>query len=139
MYPTIEFKGKVIAKKLVDNCVQGENGCIELFSGGVDAFNTLVQHISEKTTLLTLWGSDVGLSDIEGWKKVEKHLDSTAKQFGLDRVWVKTEFKKFIEEGLLSAAVKKAVMDGGTDFITESVLSVTLLQSPISWGRILFI
>ena len=108
MYPTMEFKGKVIAKKLVDNCVQGENGCIELFSGGVDAFNTLVQHISEKPTLLTLWGSDVGLSDIEGWKKVENHLDSTAKQFGLDRVWVKTEFKKFIEEGLLSAAVKKS-------------------------------
>lgn len=109
MHPGIDFKGEIIVRRLVDNYLQGKkDGAIALFSGGVDAFNTLVNHMFEKPTLLTLWGSDVKLSDLNGWKIVKDHLDNTAERFGIDSIWVKTEFRQFIEEGLLSAAVKKS-------------------------------
>lgn len=105
MYPMLEFKGDVVVENVVENSAQG-NGAIAFFSGGVDAFNTLVKHVQDKPTLVTLWGADVKLSDNEGWQKVENHIKDTAKEFGLDYVYVKTEFRTFLKEWPLSEAVK---------------------------------
>lgn len=107
MYPMLEFKGEIDVENIVD-CQRSGNGAIAFFSGGVDAFNTLVKHAEEKPTLVTLWGADVKLSDEEGWKKVETHIKSTAEEFGIDYVSVKSEFRTFLKEWPLSMAVEKS-------------------------------
>ena len=107
MHPSIDFKGSLSAGKLVDNKEQG-TGAMAFFSGGVDAFNTLVKHAEEKPTLITLWGSDVKLWDEEGWKKVENHIISTATAFGIDYVTVKSEFRTYFVDLPLNIAVKKS-------------------------------
>lgn len=108
MHPMISFKGELKAGVVEQNTLTGGSGCLALFSGGVDAFNTLVCHIDEKPTLVTLWGSDVKLNDVSGWKNVSDHVDSVCSEFGLDKVTVKSNFRTVIREGALDSLVTEA-------------------------------
>jgi hypothetical protein len=108
MYPMMQFGGKLTVAELKKNVPQTQTGVAAFFSGGVDAFNTLTQHADEKPTLLTLWGADVTFDDKIGWKNVEDHLKHTAKEFDLDYVIIKSCFRRFLNEKVLSDQVKKS-------------------------------
>ncbi len=108
MYPMISFNGKLTVKDLQVNVLEAQHGCATFFSGGVDAFNTLTQHLYEKPTLLTLWGADVRLDDCIGWSRVENHLVRTAQDFCVDYVTVRSEFRIFMNEGILTQKVAKS-------------------------------
>ncbi len=104
MSPMLEFKGAVKAEKLVDNSYMTSDKVGALFSGGVDAFATLIAHAEERPQLITLWGADVKLTDADGWDKVRCHVLETSRQFGLDSpVLVKTTFRTMVDEAALSA------------------------------------
>lgn len=105
MHRMLEFKGELIPDSIEDNSSYGGDGCLTLFSGGVDAFNTLFSHMEEKPTLVTLWGSDVRLDDGEGWEKVLRHVNTTCHEFDLNSVTVKTNFRTIISEGELDQLV----------------------------------
>lgn len=106
MYPMMQFGGKLTVAELQKNAAKTQNGVAAFFSGGVDAFNTLTQHADEKPTLLTIWGADVTFDDKIGWKNVEDHLKHTVKDFGLDYVIIKSCFRRFLNESVLSDRVK---------------------------------
>ncbi len=108
MYPMMALQGTLTTEKLEENIPKAMERSGAFFSGGVDAFNTLVCHASEKPVLLTLWGADVQLSDEEGWKNVLTHLQETSKQFAVDYVTVKSEFRMFQDERVLSDKVKQS-------------------------------
>lgn len=108
MYPIMELKGVLKVNQLQNNLNSNQNGSVAFFSGGVDAFNTLVSHSKENPTLLTLWGADVKFEDEEGWKKVEKHLVQTANDFNVNFVTIKSCFRRFLNEGILNRMVAKS-------------------------------
>lgn len=108
MYPMLDFGGKLTVKKLQKNFVKNK-GSAAFFSGGVDAFNTLVVHAREKPILLTIWGADVQFEDIFGWQRILNHLYKTAEDFGIDFVTIKSSFRRFLNEGILS---KKVAVSG---------------------------
>lgn len=97
MYPMIEFKGKITAMELQENHVLNKGERAAFFSGGVDAFNTLVCHVHEKPILVTLWGADVKLEDEKGWLKVYNHISKTAKEFDVEFITVKSSFRYFLD------------------------------------------
>lgn len=110
MYPNIPMLGEIIVEKVAENkYTSTEKGT--LFSGGVDAFNTLFQHIEEKPMLLTLWGADIKLNDIVGWDKVCSHHKKVAKEFSLEFSYVKSNFRASINYGNLSNYVRNFVDD----------------------------
>lgn len=111
MYPRVDFKGNLIANKIIDNKYIPTNKTAAFFSGGVDAFNTLISHYKEKPTLVTLWGSDVKLTDIKGWNIVKEHALETAKSFDTDNLFIKTSFRRFLKEGELGNLVYKQAGD----------------------------
>lgn len=112
MYPQLNFKGSLIIDTIVDNePTESDNSAI-LFSGGVDAFQSLITQIEKKPTLVTLWGSDIKLEDFDGWKVVEKHINQVASENKLDYVIIKSSFRKFINEGKLSQYTISRVKDG---------------------------
>lgn len=108
MYPTIPMLGIVEVNDVEENIYNPKNTGT-LFSGGVDAFNTLFQHIDEKPILLTLWGADIHLDDEKGWRKVAEHHISVAKEYNLEYSFIKTNFRTFINEMTLSNYVWKMV------------------------------
>ncbi|MDF2943979.1 MAG: hypothetical protein K0S01_2837 [Herbinix sp.] len=102
MYPGISFKGRVTPKQLTDNIQDNLDQAATLFSGGVDAYNTLISHIDENPVLVTLWGADITFEDQVGWKLVDNHISSIADKNKLDYVSIKTSFRRFLNEGALS-------------------------------------
>lgn len=107
MYPELTFKGRVIPKNVIDNRQEDLNKTAAFFSGGVDAYHTLISHIEEHPTLVTLWGADIAFEDLAGWNLVSNHIQSVANNSNLDCVLIKTSFRRFLDEGLISEYVLK--------------------------------
>lgn len=105
MYPMIHFGGKITVSKLQENICDG-TGSVAFFSGGVDAFNTLINHEKEQPTLLTVWGADIQFEDIIGWERVRNHLKYTAEEFNVDYVTIKSAFRRVIDMEVLNNKVK---------------------------------
>lgn len=105
MYPKILFKGRLITNKIVDNTYIATNKTAAFFSGGVDAFSTLITHVKEKPTLVTLWGSDIHLKNKAGWEIVKKHAIQTAKIFETNNLFIKSSFRLFLKEHELGTLV----------------------------------
>lgn len=109
MSPMLTFRGSVQAAKIVDNHYEATDAVAALFSGGVDAFATLVAHITEKPTLITLWGADVRLTDQEGWDRVSQHVRETVNQYALPTpLLIRTNFRSMVKEGPLGELVAAA-------------------------------
>ena len=108
MYPMIHFGGKMTIKALEKNNCRSAHGATMFFSGGVDAFCTLIRHREEKPTLIMLWGADISLEDTTGWTIVNEHLVEVSKTFGVDYITVKSGFRRFFKEGVLSQKVKSS-------------------------------
>lgn len=102
MYENVSFKGKVIVKELVDCSYKPTGKCATFFSGGVDSYSTLVNHLDEKPNLVSLWGSDITFEDKKGWKRVKENIISVCKKYKLKPVFIKSSFRRFIDEGMLT-------------------------------------
>lgn len=109
MYPQLKFLGKVSPNNLVDHRKDKgiESEVSVFFSGGVDAYTTLLRHIEEKPILVTVWGADVKLDDIEGWTNVSENTKKTAEAFGLQYRFVKSNFRELFHYGNLDNLVSK--------------------------------
>lgn len=106
MSPMLEFKGNVKVGQLVDNSYTPSDKVGALFSGGVDAFATLIAHAEENPRLVTLWGADVKLTDTEGWDRVKQHAEDTCKEFDLlAPLLVRSNFRLLVNEGTLGELV----------------------------------
>lgn len=118
MYPMLEFNGALNPKRLIRNILPPPIGSglyqspnlsrkdsAAFFSGGVDAFATLIAHADEKPLLITLWGSDITHDDIRGWNIVRNHAIETAAQFNTDVTFVKSNFRMFLNDRELNKLV----------------------------------
>lgn len=110
MHPSMPFKGSVHTTRITDNInlqYSGSNTAA-FFSGGADAFATLIDHATESPMLITLWGADIKLSDTEGWNRVIDHARQTALDFGTESLWIKSNFRSFLNEGELDSLVRSS-------------------------------
>jgi hypothetical protein len=112
MYPRIKFDGKLTVKTLVRNNYKVSEKTAAFFSGGVDSFDTLISHVDEHPTLITLLGSDIKLSDTVGWERVSKHARETANQFECKNLFITSTFRLFLNEDALSNLVMPLANDG---------------------------
>ncbi|MFD1848636.1 hypothetical protein [Oceanobacillus bengalensis] len=112
MYPGMEFMGKITVNNIKTNKVEGKEQSAVFFSGGVDAYQTLLTHLEEKPTLVTIWGADVPLEDTKGWKKVQSHTIQAATDNHLDFVSIRSSFRTFLHEDNLSQFTYRKVGDG---------------------------
>ena len=132
MYPMLEFKGDVVVDAIEDNTEYFENvNTAAFFSGGVDAYTTLFRHLDEKPTLFTVWGADIKLEDVYGWNNVWKHTQDVAKEFNLQTVSIKSDFRYIINEGRLSKYVKKSGDDWWHGF--QNGIGIITHAAPLSY------
>lgn len=105
MYPMFVFQGKISVQKTIRNAPAFNNKSACFFSGGVDAFATLIAHFPEKPELISLHGSDIDLNDTEGWKNFELILAETKKLFDLPQKTITSNFRKVLNENELNKLV----------------------------------
>lgn len=131
MYPNLKFQGKITSEKLERNLIRKNKGAICFFSGGVDAFNTLLCHLKENVTLLTLWGADVKLDDKGGWDNVLRHIESTSNDFGIEYITIKSNLKDFYNSNILNDRIKYIEKEWWHDF--QHGIGVISYAAPISY------
>lgn len=106
MYPMLTFGGRVIPDKLEKNRSPYESGkAIVCYSGGVDSFDTIIRHLDEKPTLVSLWGSDIFWEEEEAWYTLEGYLRHDAELLNLEQITVKSAFRKLLNQGILDRTV----------------------------------
>jgi len=108
MYPKLNFKGNLIVEKIIEN----ENNNLKssvLFSGGVDAFNTLLNHYDEKPDIITIFGADISLSDKKGINVVNDKNKETASKLGIKYYTVYSNFRECINYLFLSNYVSEKI------------------------------
>lgn len=107
MYPGMHFGGE-LKVGTVEESRKTVGGAMCLFSGGVDAFNTLIQHADEHPALLAVRGADVKLGDTEGWARVRTHGEKVARDFGVEFHQVSSTFRTFLREDVLEQRVAES-------------------------------
>ena len=109
MYPNLQFKGKIECKRIVKHQpLCNENRSLVFFSGGVDAFATLLAHIDENPTLFSICGADIKLNNKAGWSVVMKQIDEVSKTFNLPAIQCYSNFREFVDEEKLCGLVAEA-------------------------------
>lgn len=102
MYPDASFQGRVHARKILDLSYDVSEKSTVFFSGGLDAVHTLLRHVEEKPDLITIFGADLTLNDVEGWEQVKTATLKIGKQYDLKNVYIKSSFVAFLKERVLS-------------------------------------
>ena len=120
MIPELDFKGNLIVSRVVRNSKNDNNNTLIMFSGGVDAYTTFFKHLDEKPTLLTIWGADIQLKNIDGWENVYSLTKRVAKEYGLKHAYIKSNFREFLDENALNESVKK-INDGFWHALQHSI------------------
>lgn len=113
IYPNASFKGNIEVKKIIDNqnSKDEKENCSVFFSGGIDSVSTLVSVIDKKPLLITIWGTDVWDHNTDGWKSLKELALDYSKQLNLKNLFIKTNFRKFIYEHVLTEKLLKGVID----------------------------
>ena len=89
-YPEETSKVKIIVNDSYDDEIQKEGKVISCFTGGVDAFYSLIKNEKEIDDLLYVWGFDLPLSEEKFYSKIKRHLETVAKGFKKNLLLVKT-------------------------------------------------
>lgn len=96
MYPSLKFKGAVKAKNIIHNEWAAAKSAL-LFSGGVDAFASLVAHADEHPDLITVQGSDIHLDEHDAWNRVLEQNREVCKDFEVKQRTVQSNYCEFID------------------------------------------
>ncbi len=95
MYPDAVFRGTVAAERLINCKRDTQEGSATLFSGGLDATTTMLRHLSEKPTLISIWGSDIPYDNVDGWQPIQTAIDNVAVEYGLCHANIRSSFRSF--------------------------------------------
>lgn len=107
MYPMLYFKGSIRAEKVTYNCVErGVYRCATFFSGGLDAFATLLAHINEKPDLITVRGADISVYDNDSWQTVICQNHRVTEEYDVSQLTISSNFAIFINKSRLETLIK---------------------------------
>lgn len=135
MYSMIDFCGQLTVVHLEKNEWNPTGGNAAFFSGGVDAFNTLVCHYDEKPTLLTVWGADVAVDNTDGWNVVFSHLKRTSQDYGVNYATIRSSFRVSINEAVLDKKVRSLGSGDGWWHGFHHGIGINSHAAPVAWAK----
>ena len=112
IFPETEFSASLQVKKLVPSAPVQKGKAGVMFSGGLDAVNTLISHIDEQPDLITIWGADIPCRDEESWKKFEGILKTYRDRFALPGTVIRSSLRIYEKERQLDAVFHSQLQDG---------------------------
>ena len=103
MYPKLKWDGTISAEKIADSHIDKKGRPALFFSGGLDSVFSTMRHLDEKPLLITVRGSDVSLSDDNGWELVKNQSLQFAKKYKLEIRYIESNFLDFLNQPMLSS------------------------------------
>jgi hypothetical protein len=111
MYPDIHFNGSITGERVESHGNGVTSSSAVLFSGGVDSVTSFIQNKSHAPYLVTVWGADVSLGQEGTWKLVKSDLESFARLYNLENLFIKSNLRAFTRVHSLKAEFKKSIVD----------------------------
>lgn len=105
MIPMLNFGGKIIVDKTINNIYENKKNCL-LYSGGIDATNSLAVHDQDIDDCITIWGSDIKSDNQEGWTKMSASIEDTVKKYKKNWIVIRSNFREYIREDTLGNKVR---------------------------------
>lgn len=102
MYNEAKFRGGIRPGKIVKNHRNMDSRSGVFFSGGVDAWCTLLAHLKEKPALLSIWGADISVLATKAWENLVTVLRKAQMDTGLPLVIIKSSFREILLKDQLS-------------------------------------
>ena len=133
MYPYLRWNGELIAEKIHKNRKKTSGGAMLLFSGGVDAYTSLIRHKAELPDLCMIWGSDVPLTEHKGWTLLSRKAERSASEFDCSVIPVRTSFRSVLRTGRLGQKIKESGDSYWHGF--QHGLALLSLAAPASWQK----
>lgn len=112
MYMDATFKGKVTVDTIENNIITRSNRSATFFSGGLDAWCTLARHFKEQPDIISIWGADIKVDNLDGWVVLYSNLKESAKDLGLPIITIKSTFREVVNESALSRTFYPVLHDG---------------------------
>lgn len=135
MYPMVRFAGKLVAERRERNRRAKRRGSkvLACFSGGVDAHATVLRHLAEKPTLVSIWGSDVPWEDEDGWRPVEELVRGSAEKMSLESLTIRSSFRDPLVMWRLDQRVKNSGDSWWHGF--QHGLAILGHLAPVAWEK----
>lgn len=134
MYPMISFRGRIEVSQIINDAYPTSDEVGMLFSGGVDAFATLLTHYNENPMPITVIGADIKLDDYEGIGNMKEHACIALQNLSLrNPCFIKTNFRSFINENRLGNLVKDSKDSWWHGF--QHGIGIIGLAAPIAYIR----
>lgn len=130
MYPEIDFRGGVSVDRIEVNETP-KAGALCLFSGGVDATCTALDHAGEKPVLLTIRSAELRLAGEETWRVVTRRNAEFARILGSRFIAVESNFRSILNSGVLNTRTLKYGDTWWHGF--QHGLAILTLTAPVTW------
>lgn len=97
MFPNVDFNGKILVGKVVENTYEPVHNVASLFSGGLDAITTFIRVKDKNPLLITEFGwHESEMKKSEVWEADKKNAVEFAKNYGLENILVQSNYGNFI-------------------------------------------
>ena len=133
MYPGLRWNGTFTAEKIQKNRKKNTAGSLLLFSGGVDAYASLIRHKEELPDLCMIWGSDVPLTEHKGWTLLNRKAQKTAAEFDCSLTTVRSSFRNVLNTGRLREQIRETGESWWHGF--QHGLALLCLAAPAAWQK----
>lgn len=135
MYPHIKFSKDVLhTKNIESNEDTFDGGNMLFFSGGVDAYSSLISHEEEDLSLITVWGADIPLDNEKAWKKAYGENCLVAQKHGMPLYSIKANLHTFINEANLNEWSYRNAKDNWWYSFQHSI-GMMLLAAPLVYCK----
>ncbi|MGK7221899.1 hypothetical protein ACSNO4_03790 [Kocuria flava] len=104
MYPHVAFSGNIVSNNISDTCsARGRDAAAVLFSGGVDSLASYILNQDKPVSLITVWGADVKLDDVEAWRLVKEDNEAFGRAFDRENLFIRANVREFLNERRLNS------------------------------------
>ncbi|BBL62206.1 hypothetical protein MarbSA_12460 [Methanobrevibacter arboriphilus] len=111
LYPKCDFKGKLIVKNIIDYEINYNEKYLSFFSLGVDSTSTIINNIDKNPILVNIRGSDIPLEEEVGLNYIGRKLTDFSEEFGLKRLFIKSDFRRLLNTQNLSNKFQEQLDD----------------------------
>lgn len=136
--PQLHFKksGLIEAQRVISNTSRntGEKNML-FFSGGADAWSSLLTHLQEKPVLVSIWGADLSFENEDGWKNAYGACRKVAEQYDLESIAIQSSLRRFTYNEVLDRFSFDAVNDNWWSAFHHSV-GMMCLAAPVATAAV---
>ena len=127
VYPNIDFYANLKVGEITENTCMQSDKVTCMFTGGVDAWATLLRILDKKPVLINIFGADIKLEDTVNLGEADKEISNIANFLGLQYYHITSSIRQFISESGIRSTTGDVLKDTWWHGAQHSIGMLSLL------------